>query len=256
MLIPKILFHMFNHHFRTKELVSESAAVIAISKELTETIPDEFGISPDKVKAIYNGIDTGRFRPKESPLKGRFGGKRVILSVCVLHKQKGVQHLIEAMNDIIAKVPSVHLLVVGDGPYRRDLEAQVARFGLKDRVTFEGKVDNGRIDEYYNAADAFAIPTICVEGLPLIELEAMACGKPVVASNIGGIPTVIVDGENGLLAKPGDVRELAEKIISVLSDAALASRLGSAARKTIESGFSRQKMVADTIKVYEGAVSS
>jgi len=254
MLLPKILFHTFNHRFRTVEMVRESDAVIAISDELRQTIPKEFGISPDKVRTVYNGVDTNVFRPDESMVRLQFPGKKIVLSVSVLHRQKGIQYLIEAFKAVLVRVSNAHLVVVGDGGYRGELEALAERLGLKDNVSFKGRIPNAQLKDYYNAADAFVIPTIRVEGLPLVELESMACGKPVIASDIGGIPSVIIDGVNGLLVKPADVKGLADKITSVLEDGGLASRLGAAARKTIEERFSKDRMVQETLKVYESVI--
>ncbi|MFH1055289.1 MAG: glycosyltransferase family 4 protein [Candidatus Altiarchaeota archaeon] len=254
MLFPKILFHTFNHYYWTKEFIKESEAVIAISKELSEDIPKEFNIAKDTVKTIYNGIDTTVFRSYASKVMGEYPGERIILSVSVLHRQKGVQYLIEALAKLVDRIPNAHLIVVGDGPYRKSLEQRTIRLKLGKNVTFMGKVQHEGLADYYNACEAFIIPTIRVEGLPLIELEAMACGKPVIASEIGGIPSVITDGVNGLLVKPKDIDTLANRLIEVLENEKLARRLGSSARKTIEEGFSREKMVADTIKVYGGCI--
>jgi len=256
MLIPKIIFHLYNQYAITKPFVQASDMVIAISKELTESFPKDYGISPAKVRTVYNGIDTERFKPTESKIKGSYKGKRIILTVSVLHKQKGVQYLIEAMKNVSEKFSNVHLVVVGDGPYRKELEALARKLGVEGRVTFAGKRSNEEVKDYYNACEVFAIPTVRVEGLPLIELESMACGKPVVASNIGGIPTVIEDGVNGILVPPGDGKKLSAQLIRVLGDAKLAARLGSEARKTIEKDFSRKSMVENTLKAYGEAILS
>jgi glycosyltransferase involved in cell wall biosynthesis len=251
MLFPKILFHTFNHHFRLKNMIRRSDAVIAISKELEERIPNEFQIQPEKVKPIYNGIDTTLFAPKESPVKKEYKGKRLILSISVLHRQKGIQYLIEAIDAIKENNPTIHLIVVGDGPHREELESLVRRLSLDELVTFKGKVGYDSLWMYYCACDVFAIPTVRVEGLPLIELEAMSSGCAVVASDIGGIPTVIEDGQNGLLTKAGDSNELAENIGKVLEDDELSTYLRKKARETIEKDFSKDVMVEKTLKVYE-----
>ena len=252
MLLPKVLFHTFNHHFRTKELVRQSDAVIAISRELAESIPKEFSISPGRVKTVFNGIDTSMFRPKESAL--RLPDKRIVLTASVLHKQKGVQYLIKAFKSVLLEVPNARLMVVGDGPHRAELQNLSRSLSVIDAVTFTGKVPNATLPDYYNAADVFVIPTVRVEGLPLVELEAMACARPVVASDIGGIPSVIRDGVNGLLVRPADVGMLAARVVAVLNDRGLAATLSSNARKTIEKDFSREKMVERTLEVYTGVL--
>jgi len=254
MSAPRILLQMYTYHRYAKRLVRGSDRVIAISRELSESIPGEFGVDKSKVRTVYNGIDTETFRPSATGVTEAYPGERLVLSVSVLHKQKGIQYLIQAMKKVRDEFPKTCLLVIGDGPYRLDLERLAARLGLADAVTFAGKVDNSQLWRHYNAASVFAIPTVRIEGLPLIALEAMACGRPVVASNIGGIPTVIRDGVNGLLANPGDSADLAGKITSVLSDETLAETLGKNARKTIEDGFSREKMVSDTVGVYREVI--
>ncbi len=243
MTVPKYLFHTFNHHFRTVDLVRGSDAVIAVNRELAETIPGDFGVSPDRVRVVHNGVDTERFKPGTAPPAGRN-----VLSVSLLHRQKGLQHLIKAFALVAESFPDARLHIVGDGPYRGELEAQAKRLG--GRVEFVGRVPNAELPGYYNGCDVFAIPSFGVEGLPMVELEAMSSGKPVVASDIGGIPSVISDGVNGLLFKPKDVDGLAERLVRVLSDRKLAASLGAAARKTIVDGFSVERMVADTSRVY------
>ncbi|MBD3387514.1 MAG: glycosyltransferase [Candidatus Altiarchaeales archaeon] len=254
-LLPKMLFHIYNQKRYSERFVRGCDAVISISKELTENIPREFKITEKKVKTIYNGIDTEKFKPADSEVKSKYPGKRILLAVSVLHRQKGVQYLIKAFRKVHERHGDTHLMIVGEGPYRERLEQMAREFGLSDLVSFAGKVPNNDLWKYYNAAYAFIIPTVRVEGLPLIELESMSCGKPVVASDIGGIPTVIEDGVNGLLVEPGNVDMLVDRISRVLEDRGLASRLGENARETIVDGFSREKMVEDTVRAYEEAIS-
>ncbi|MBU0761873.1 MAG: glycosyltransferase family 4 protein [Candidatus Altiarchaeota archaeon] len=241
-LIPKIIYHFINHTFYTKKMIAESDAVIAISDELAHLIPQKFSIANKKVHQVYNGIDTEEFKPMK-----RKNTEKVIFTVSTLHKQKGIQNLIKAMRDI----KDSKLIIAGEGPYRQELEGLVCEMGLEKKVVFLGRVENMHLPKYYNRSSMFAIPTIRVEGLPLIELEAMSCGLAVVASDIGGIPTAINDGVNGLLVMPGDIEGLASAIERVLNDRKLAEKLGKNARATILKKFSREKMVEDTIKVYE-----
>jgi glycosyltransferase involved in cell wall biosynthesis len=254
MLLPKVAYQLWCHQFRSRPLVAGSDAVIAVSRELRDSIRREYNIDSWRIHTVYNGIDTEAFKPIKIGRDLGLGRKRVVLSASVLHRQKGVQYLVEAFAAVARDVPDAHLVIVGDGPFRSGLESQVSRLSLSGRVSFAGRRPNSELRDYYNLADVFVIPTVRVEGLPLIELEAMACGRPVVASDIGGIPTVIEDGVNGLLVAPKDVAGLAEKMKAVLSDAAFAQRLGSAARATIVERFSRERMVADTVAVYRSVV--
>ncbi len=253
MLLPKLLFQTFNYFFRFRKFVPRCDAVIAISKELNEKIPKEFKIMPEKVKTVYNGVDTDLFSPGESNLKKEYSGK-IVLSACVLHRQKGVQYLIEAFKQVSESIADARLLIVGTGGFKDALVELTEKLGLSDKVIFCGRVQNEKLREYYRLCNVFAIPTVRVEGLPLIELEAMSCAKPVVASKIGGIPTVIIDGENGLLTEPSDVAGLAKAIKKCLVDKEYARQLGLNARQRIVDGFSKKHMVEGTLKVYENVL--
>jgi glycosyltransferase involved in cell wall biosynthesis len=254
-LLPRVAFQLWCHQFRVKPLMAESDAVIAVSDAVAESLRGEFALTPPKLRMVYNGIDVTEFAPGASSLKGRFKGRSLILSVSALHSQKGVQHLIAAHKIVKETMKDAHLLIVGDGPYRVELEKLTARLGLRQDVTFEGRVPHESLRDYYRGCDVFVLASFGVEGLPLSLLEAMACGRPCVASDLGGIPSALKDRVNGLLFKPKDVGGLAEKIMSVLCDPASALRLGAAARRTVEERFSREKMVYGTVAVYEGVIA-
>jgi glycosyltransferase involved in cell wall biosynthesis len=255
-VIPEIALQTFNYFFRAKPVISSSDAVIAQSKELAESIMREFNISPSRVKTIYSGMDTDIFKPTKSQLRGSYSAGKLLLVVSAQRKQNGVQFLIEALNEVLKKIPNVHLLIVGDGPYKKELKKLADNLSLQDYVTFVGNKKGSELPEYYNVADAVVIPAIKVDGIPQTTFEAMSCGRPLIASNIGGIPTVIDSGINGILVKPQDVAGLTLNIIDVLSDSMLADRLSKRARKTIEEGFSIESMVMDTLKVYESVAAA
>ena len=255
-LIPKILFLLANHYINMRNFVSSSDAVIAISREIEENMPKEFGISPEKIKTVYNGIDTKIFTPYDSPLGEKYRGKKIILSASVLHRQKGIQYLIRALGSLSGKKQDIILLIAGRGEYEKSLRQLVQELKLGEKVVFLGNLPNNELPDYYNIADIFVMPTVAVEGLPLVLLEAMACEKPVVASDIGGIPTVISDRENGLLIKPGDAKELGDAISLLLNRADLAKSIGENARRTIVEGFSRDIMVEKTLAVYSECIHS
>jgi glycosyltransferase involved in cell wall biosynthesis len=249
----KVLFHIFNHHYWTVGFVQASNAVIAVSDEIAEKTPKEFKIISKKVKTIYNGVDVDVFTPETSSLKEEYGGGKVVLSVSALHRQKGIQYLIEAFERVMGEAEDAQLMVAGDGPYRGELEHLAKEHGVE--ATFTGHVEYDKLPDYYNLASLYAMPTVAQEGLPLSLLEAMACGKPVVASDTGGIKTAVADGKNGLLVGVKDVDSLAQTMIKVLLDDGLAAKLGENARKTIIKDFSTQKMIEETVKVYEGCVT-
>ena len=176
---------------------------------------------------IPNGIDPNIVQ-EVAPLS--LDRDNVILFVGNLVKLKGVANLIHAVSLIKTEIPDVCLLVAGSGPQENELKDLVNTLLLQDNVKFLGFITGETKYSYFKSADVLAV-LIVVESLPIVILEGMACGKPVVASNVGGIPYLIHDAENGYLVTPGAVEELAEKICSLLRDRPLREQMG---RKNLE----------------------
>ncbi len=200
----------------------------------------ELGVDPRRVCVAHNGVDPSQFFPRDSDaLRARYGlqGRRVVLSVGRLVPNKGFDTMIEALPQVRQRIPSVVYLVVGQGPDRERLERLAAAQGVDDRVVFAGPADGERLNEHYNLCDVFT--TISreeppsVEGFGIVFLEAGACERPVVAGRSGGIPDAVLHGQTGLLVTPGNAQELANAIITLLSDEALARRLGKNARDRV-----------------------
>jgi len=231
----------------------EAGRIIAVSNELKEDIERQYKIPEEKLITIPNGIDTNRFKPLPvEDLRKRWNltDEKVILCVGNLGKGKAVQLVLKVLPSILKQF-NVKLLIVGTGRYLPELKDLAEKLNLVKFTTFTGGIPNQELQRYYNLADVFIMPTMLLEGLPLVILEAMACEKPVIASRIGGIPTVIKSNEDGILIEPGNLKELEEKILEVLSDKELAKRLGKNARKKVVERFSLDRMVEDTIRVYK-----
>lgn len=203
-----------------------------------EVIPD--GIEFDKFKA---GIDPGKIK-KELSIPN---GDLVVGVVAKLWEGKGHAVLLEAAVEIARRVPNVRFLLVGDGYLRDSLERMVLNKGLKDYIIFTGFRND--IPEITSVFDVSVLAS-SFEGLGRVLLEAMALGKPVVGTNIGGIPEAIRDGVNGLLVPAGDAKALSEAIISLLSDGDMRRRMGDAGRKIAQERFSSEKMVSDIEVLY------
>ncbi len=144
------------------------------------------------------------------------------------------------------------LALVGSGPFEKKLRMRAAELGIRDKVFFFGHVPNNKLSAYYNACDVFVLPSL-YEPLGIVLLEAMACGKPVVASRVGGIPE-LVDEKVGMLVEPKNPDALAKSILMLLSDADLAKKLGDAGRRRAEH-FDWQHVLKKTLKVYEDALA-
>ncbi|KAF0132907.1 MAG: glycosyltransferase (group 1) [Candidatus Saganbacteria bacterium] len=238
---------------REKPTITSANAVIATSNEQAELIKNYYSIGSDKIFKIYNGMNLSQFAPGPKPqeLIKKFNitpGKRIILAAARLEAEKGIQHIIKALKFINE---DVKLLVLGDGSYRKSLENLAKKLGLNDKVVFLGFVSLDDLPKYFNLCDVFVNPTIRQNGYDLTTLESMACERPTIATNIGSHPTLIQNGNNGLLFTKGNDKELAGCVIKLLNDNALSERIGKSARKRVLEDFSVEKMVENTIKVYE-----
>ena len=152
------------------------------------------------------------------------------------------------------EVPDILLVFAGRGVMRKELEELSVKLGVKKNVKFTGFVEERLKLSYYKAADVFCLPSMMkTECYPLAILEAMACGLPIVASDIGGIPDAVKSGENGLLAPPKDSEALAEAIIYLLENEDIRERMGRNGRERVER-YSWVKIAEETEKVYEGLV--
>ena len=187
------------------------------------------------------------------------GGVPTVLFVGRLVERKGVTHLIEAVARLRER--SLRLEVVGDGPERPRLEALAHSRGVADRVMFRGKISDAELRRAYAAADVFVLPSVLdargdTEGLGVVLLEAMNYAVPVIASRIGGIVDIVADGETGLLVPPGDETALASALERVLSDPALARRLGEAGRERLAERFNWDAITARWDAVYRSLARS
>ena len=191
---------------------------------------------------IAPGIDTDHFAPVDaSALRQSLGlaNKKVIVSVGRLVHRKGQDHLIEAMPEILKSEKDAHLLLVGEGPYRKYLEERVAKLSLGDSVTFIGRIQYGELPKYICVGDIFAMPSrsrlagLEVEGLGIVYLEASACGLPVIAGSSGGAPDAVLEGKSGVVVDGTDDVEIAAAALILLGDEKLRKAMGSAGRAWI-----------------------
>ncbi len=227
--------------------------VIAISEEVKEHLIKDFGVDEKNIVIIYNGIDVGRFRGQKTEDRGQrkkslgLGEGPVIGIVARLSDVKGHLYLIEAMKYILSAVPQAKLFIVGDGREKEALLQQVNKLEISTKVIFHPEVSD--TEDVLSLMDIFVMPSL-KEGLGLSLMEAMAWGLAVVASDIGGIRSLVQDGRNGLLAKPADSRDLAEKILSLLESREKREMLGRQAEEFIAQNFSQEKMVLETEREY------
>jgi len=246
---------------REKFLWSSASKVLAVSRATAEVLVNFYSIPEEKIEVVYNGVDTEIFRPVGlgAPLRGLEGldGKRVVLYVGHFGMRKGILHLISAMKDVVKEVPDAVLVCIGGTPswlggkdYWTILREAARKNGLDGRVILLDKLPNQILPYYYSRCSVLVLPSYW-EAFGKVVIEAMACGKPVVATRRGGLPELVNEGVTGSLVDYGSVPQLSKAIIGILQDPTTASRMGINARQKVLEKFT-WKAVAERIKnVYE-----
>ncbi|MEV5959357.1 glycosyltransferase family 4 protein [Streptomyces sp. NPDC051987] len=203
------------------------------------------------------GVDEKTFHPGSGgdAVRARLGlsGRPVVVCVSRLVPRKGQDTLILAMPLILAAEPDAVLLIVGGGPYEKELRRLARETGVEASVRFTGAVPWAELPAHFGAGDVFAMPCrtrrggLDVEGLGIVYLEASATGLPVVAGDSGGAPDAVLDGETGWVVRGGSVEEAAERIVVLLGDAELRQRMGARGRQWVEERW-RWDLLAERLK--------
>lgn len=224
-----------------------------VSQHIADHLVRKLDIPKSRLTVIPNGIDTNRFTPAGSPkilrelLPRGFNGK-VILSVGRLAPEKDHANLLKALARLKNNgTDAFHLILVGDGEEKQRLQDRIGKDGLAGRVTLAGMRTD--VDLLLPGANLFILSSK-TEGLPMALLEAMACGLPVISTDVGGVSEVIDHGRTGLLVPSSDPAALAAQIGSILGNRQFATRLGLAARQIVEKNFSQNKMLDQYSTLY------
>ncbi len=231
-------------------------AGIAISEALRQfMIRVEFA-PPNRVHTVHYGLDPAAIhapadtRERLCTELGIHPNAPIAGSLCRLTEQKGLGYAIRAFWQISDQYQGAHYVIAGDGPLRQTLQQQAQGFGLGQRVHFLGwREDNLSL---LAAFDVLLMPSLW-EGFGLVALEAMALRKPVIASRVSALPEIVEDGVTGYLTTPGDSSEIAERLLNLFENRALARDMGEKGRCRLESEFSVERMIRNTLKVYQAA---
>jgi glycosyltransferase involved in cell wall biosynthesis len=228
--------------------------IVAVSEGVREYLL-RAGVRAEKISMIRNGIDLRTFDRASAGVKEELGWSAYPLVGLVgrLSIEKGVDIFLAAAARVLAELPDTKFVVVGDGPDRAKLDALIDQLGIGGSVHMLGRRDD--MPAVYASLDLM-VSSSRREGLPMAILEAMASRVPLIATAVGGVPTVVLDGRTGVLVPEVDAALLANGITELLRDSALRERLGSAARQLVEDEFSAQRMTADYLRVYEAAIAS
>ncbi|WP_353931817.1 glycosyltransferase family 4 protein [Okeanomitos corallinicola TIOX110] len=209
-------------------------------------------VAPNAYTIIYNGIEIDKFSSNLDQQKARkifnIEPEKIIFgNVARLHPQKGHKILLQALAKIVNSYTNTHLLIVGDGEIREELIKIAQELGIKNHVSFLGARSD--IYEFLSAIDIFVLPSLW-EGQPIALLEALAMGKPCIASNVNGIPEIINNGINGYLVNPNDVDNLYELMTSLILDKQKFEQFSVNGKITVSDMFSAQNMADKTAQVY------
>lgn len=230
------------------------SAIAAVSGDVAQSLLAS-GIAAGRIRTIANGISVEAFagaQPASFPEIQVSCGK-VIGMVARLDLQKGFEYLLQAVRELCRSFAGIRVIIAGEGPDRAAIQSMVQNFGLQSHVLLAGQRND--MPAVYAAMDIFVLPSLN-EGLPMTVLEAMASARPVIATRVGAVPSVVLDGETGLLVEPRDAAGLAKAISKLLTDPDLGRRLGARAREWVRQNYTSDAMAQKYRQMYEEVLAS
>jgi glycosyltransferase involved in cell wall biosynthesis len=229
--------------------------IICVSDSNSRDLIDECPAAEVKTQTVHNGVDPLAFppQPDRQKIRQEFGITQgpVLVTIARLTEQKGHRYLLQTFPDLLKTWPQLCCLFVGEGELHDALRCIAINLGVERACRFVGVRED--IADILAAADLFVLPSLS-EGFPFVLLEALAMGRPVVASRVNGIPELIEDHKTGLLVPPRDPQALARAIREVLSDPTAASKMGAEGRAVVQERFTVDRMVANTMAIFDAAM--
>jgi len=242
------------HRFLTKVLVSTCDRVITVSDFSRRQLISAFDLPPTKVDVVPNGVAT-KYRPQVKKVKRpqslpKKDNEIILLYLGSLKPRKNLLFLLDVFAEVHREEAATFLIIGGKGAQEAELKRHAQELGIRDSVAFPGYIAEGEKVVYYKLADIFVLPSL-LEGFGLVAAEAMACGKPVVASNTSSLPEVVVDGKTGFLADPTRVDDFVEKILRLVRDPDLRREMGEKGRMHVLQNFSWDGASRKVLGVYQ-----
>jgi len=247
---------LFERGWLLKEKVRRARFAATISRHNRQFLTN-LGAQPKKIHIVHCGVDSNAFHSREiKPLDNPPG----IGTLGRMVEKKGFDVLIHACETLKKRGEKFHLTIAGDGPLREDLENLVDVLGLAKKVSFPGPIPHHQVSDWLKSLDLFVLPCKTdgqgdMDGIPVVIMEAMLTGVPVISTRLSGIPELVVDGETGCLADPDDPEGLTESIAQLLTDRPLRIRLCRKATRKVQAEFDLSKNVDKLSKLFMGAMS-
>jgi glycosyltransferase involved in cell wall biosynthesis len=228
------------------------AAVVAVSEPVKDRLLSA-GVSEDQIHLVENGIDLRPFDGALPSLREEADAEQALTVGWVgrLSHEKGADIFIRAAAEVLVHLPKTKFIVVGDGPERSELESLVDQLQVRKSVSLMGRRDD--IPSIFASFD-IVVSSSRQEGLPMAILEGMASSLPWIATAVGDVPTVVLDGVTGVLVPPEDIESLSRALVELLQDANRRERFGMAARKLVEEKFSAARMTEDYLGIYAESI--
>jgi glycosyltransferase involved in cell wall biosynthesis len=245
-------FFMWQLAQEEAKAAKQANLVVTISRYSQRKIRQFYNVDPAKIRIVPNGVDPERFKPEGDCAEMRkwlgLGDRQNVLFVGRLIPRKGLGYLVEAAKLVVKEHQEIVFVIVGDGPLRSRLVAEVAQRGLAGNFVFLGDVSESDLPAIYRCADVFAFPSL-QEGQGIALLEAQASAKPVVAFNVSGVTEAVQNGQTGFLVEPRS-GELAEAILHLLSDTSLRAKMGAEGRRFVQKELSWDACAEKMFRVY------
>ena len=226
---------------------------LTLSAFMAERLAELHRIPRHDIRTVPGGVDLNHFSPGEtrSEIRKRLGwrqGAPTLIAVRNLRPRMGLDNLLEAVALVLPRVPDLRLVLVGHGPLREELHRRCRKLELTEVVEFAGFVDDAELPDMYRAADLAVVPTAALEGFGLVILEALACGTPVIATPVGGIPEILTGLDRKLMSASTSASDLADTLLFWLSDRRRREEAAARSRPYVESRFTWHRFAAGMVE--------
>lgn len=245
---------LMKHNFSKIRILSLFVDFICPVFKGQEKILLERGVPKSKIRTIYNGINVDKFKcpPERGALLDELGvtdNGPIVVTIATLTPKKGISYLLNAAASVIKTIPKARFLIIGDGPLKEDLRSLSESLKISNNVYFLG--NRSDVHKILSACDLFVLPSLS-EAFGIVNIEAMAAQKAIIATKVGGIPEIILQGKNGFLVPPKNARALTDSIIYLLNDSNRRGKMGIAGRCIVEKYFTIDITIEQLFSIYCG----